>query len=115
MEPVALLRCWDVVGLAVVAVLSSFGILDVLEVLAALGSLGSLGIRYCDVVDCFDVCCCAQVSHAGCEAFGSGEEEVLGEGFVGFGGVGGGLLAFLGGEARGFGEGDEPCLERERG
>lgn len=73
------------------AVLTSLGVLGLL---AALGSLGSLGVRYGEVVDCFDVRRCAQVLDAGCEAFGSGQEEVLREGLVGFRGVGGGLLAF---------------------
>lgn len=54
-------------------------------------------VRYCQVVDCFYVRGCGpEMLDAGCEAFGSREQEVLGEGFVGFRGVGGGLEAFLG-------------------
>ena len=50
----------------------------------------------------------AEVLNAGREAFCSREQEVFGKGLVGFGGVGCGLQALLGGEARAFGEGDEP-------
>jgi hypothetical protein len=52
-------------------------------------------VRYCQVVDCFYVRRRgSQVLDAGCEAFCSGEQEVLGEGFLRFGGVGGGEEAF---------------------
>jgi len=40
--------------------------------------------------------CGSEVLDAGCEAFCSGEEEVFGESFVGFGGVGCGEEALFG-------------------
>jgi hypothetical protein len=55
-------------------------------------------VRDCQVVDCFYVRGCGpQVLDAGCEAFCSGEQEVLGEGLLCFGGMRGGEEALLGG------------------
>lgn len=66
--------------------------------LAGLGRLSGLrvGVGYGYVVDCFYVGRGAQVGYAGREAFGSREEEVRGEGFVGFHGVGSGGEALCG-------------------
>ena len=57
-----------------------------------------VGIRYRQVVDGFYVGRCgSEVLDAGCEAFCSGEEEVLWEDLVRFQGVVGGEEALLGG------------------